>query len=175
MLIGSCLPTGAAVAKRGASLNPMVWPMPAIGSDLVSEEIIGGTDASQGEFPHQVSMQVSMLWILEQHICGGTILNEEWILTAGHCVKGVPWYTSAFILAGKTNLGAKEEGQQRSVVKKMYAHEKFRGGVGPYDIGLLHLKTKLVLSDTVKPARLPAVDATPSGTPPHCTFDSVES
>ncbi|XP_034244415.1 trypsin-1-like [Thrips palmi] len=158
---------GAAVAKQGVSLNPMVkpmvWPMPSIGGDFISEEIIGGTDADPAEFPHQVSMQVSMLWIVEQHICGGTILNEEWVLTAGHCVKGVPWYTSAFILAGKTNLGVKEAGQQRSAVKKMFTHEKFRGGVGPYDIGLLHLKTKLVLSDTIKPAKLPAQGAVPTG------------
>ncbi|KAK3925403.1 Trypsin-1 [Frankliniella fusca] len=143
----------------------MVWPMPHL-SDI-RPDIVGGEDAKQGEFPHQVSMQISFLWIIEQHICGATIISESWVLTAAHCIKGTPWYTSNFILAGKTNLGRKEDGQQRRKVKKRFVHEEYQwnqnNGVGPFDIGLLLLDKPLEFSDTIKPAKLPVWGAIPTG------------
>lgn len=154
---------GANGAAVGRTANPAVWPMPGLLTAPVVADIIGGQDAKLGEFPYQVSMQVSMLWILEQHICGGTVISEDWVLTAAHCVKGVPWYTSAFVLAGKSNLQRAEDGQQRSAVRRMLVHEKYRGGVGPYDIGLLLLKKRLVFGDNIQPAKLPVQDAIPSG------------
>jgi trypsin len=43
---------------------------------------VNGTDAPQGKYPFVVSLQ----W-LGDHGCGGTILNENWVLTAAHCMK----------------------------------------------------------------------------------------
>lgn len=44
---------------------------------------MGGDNAHDGEFPYQVSIRNR-----EIHDCGGAILNEYWILTAAHCLKG---------------------------------------------------------------------------------------
>ncbi|KAJ8950134.1 hypothetical protein NQ314_007987 [Rhamnusium bicolor] len=43
--------------------------------------IVNGTDATEGEFPYAVSLRRN-----SSHTCGGTILNEKFILTAAHCV-----------------------------------------------------------------------------------------
>ncbi|XP_017118596.1 chymotrypsin-1 [Drosophila elegans] len=43
--------------------------------------IVGGQQADDGVAPYQVSIQTT--W--KTHICSGVILDEEWILTAGHC------------------------------------------------------------------------------------------
>lgn len=51
-------------------------------SALVEERIVGGTDASPGEASYQVSLQIN-----QKHSCGGSILSNDWILTAAHCVK----------------------------------------------------------------------------------------
>lgn len=45
--------------------------------------VVNGTDAKIEEFPFMVSLQWKFnetAWI---HYCGGTILNENWVLTAG--------------------------------------------------------------------------------------------
>lgn len=56
-------------------------------------KIIGGSDASIEEFPWQVSLQRitlgSLIPVPEwKHLCGGSIINRFWILTAAHCVEG---------------------------------------------------------------------------------------
>ena len=45
--------------------------------------IINGEQAAEGQFPWQVGLNVNDFWF-----CGGSIISEEWILTAGHCVDG---------------------------------------------------------------------------------------
>lgn len=43
--------------------------------------IVGGDDASPGQFPYQISLRIK-----DSHTCGGSIIDNEWILTAAHCV-----------------------------------------------------------------------------------------
>lgn len=48
--------------------------------------IVGGTDASWGEWPWQVSLQVKLR--AQSHLCGGSIIGRQWVLTAAHCFDG---------------------------------------------------------------------------------------
>ena len=45
-------------------------------------QIIGGVEAIPGEFPWIVSLRLG-----GQHICGGTLIANNWVLTAAHCVR----------------------------------------------------------------------------------------
>ncbi|CAG2059159.1 unnamed protein product, partial [Timema podura] len=47
----------------------------------IHPRIYYGEDASPGEFPSIVSLQVENM-----HSCGATIFNSEWIISAAHCV-----------------------------------------------------------------------------------------
>jgi hypothetical protein len=49
------------------------------------DKIVGGEDADILDYPWQVSMQLRPPYGA-QHFCGGTILSEDWILTASHCL-----------------------------------------------------------------------------------------
>jgi secreted trypsin-like serine protease len=60
---------------------PAVAMAVAIPQDTV--QIVGGVAASQGDFPFIVSMQKS-----GSHICGGSLLNANTVLTAAHCAEG---------------------------------------------------------------------------------------
>ncbi|XP_003506706.1 serine protease 42 [Cricetulus griseus] len=44
-------------------------------------KIIGGVEAQEGKWPWQVSVRVRHM-----HICGGTLISAQWVLTAAHCI-----------------------------------------------------------------------------------------
>ena len=44
--------------------------------------IIKGEDAKQGAWPWHVQILVD-----EKHVCGGSIIKENWVLTAAHCLR----------------------------------------------------------------------------------------
>ena len=48
--------------------------------------IIGGTDAKEFEFPSQVSIQCTDCGLIGG--CGGSIIDANWVLTAGQCCVG---------------------------------------------------------------------------------------
>lgn len=57
----------------------------------------GGHDAAEGAHPYQVSLQT----IYNEHFCGGAIIDEQWIVTAAHCVIG--WNPSYIRVITGTN------------------------------------------------------------------------
>jgi prostatin (serine protease 8) len=125
--------------------------------------ITNGRDANVGEFPHQISLQWSALGGAYQHVCGGSILTESWILTAGHCITEIQPAGEMKVHAGIVKLvGDVNQWQEANVVERI-VHPDYQGGVNPNDIALLRLATPLVFNDLVKPIGLPTAGAIPEG------------
>lgn len=50
-------------------------------------KIVGGTEAEANQFPFLVSLQASKGPSGRfRHVCGGSIYNDKYIITAAHCV-----------------------------------------------------------------------------------------
>lgn len=71
----------------GCSRTPVVFhdepPFPSNDS-RTQVKIVGGENAQPNSWSWLVSLRRSNL-----HFCGGSIINERWVLTAAHCVYGV--------------------------------------------------------------------------------------
>ncbi|XP_029163066.1 mite allergen Der p 3-like [Nylanderia fulva] len=81
-------------------------------------QIINGEDVAPGEIPYQVSLQNRKT---SSHFCGGSILNEYYVITAAHCVKNrIP--ADITIVVGTVNLN--RSGVSR-IIRQIISHEKY--------------------------------------------------
>ncbi|KAM8718068.1 hypothetical protein ACLKA7_004728 [Drosophila subpalustris] len=115
--------------------------------------VINGTDADPHAAPYIVSLGANAE--KHSHSCGGTIINKEWILTAAHCISN-PVGMGA--IAGLHKRAEVDGRTQSRVIDFGRVHESFSGGVGPYDIALLHVSKPFEFNEWVKPAVLPSRD-----------------
>lgn len=88
-------------------------------------KIIGGKDASIGEYPWQISIMMNPVVGGPYHYCGGSILDSTHIVTAAHCVKGKS-ISQMHIVAGAHNIkDSTEASQQKVYIKRMVYHPDF--------------------------------------------------
>ena len=64
----------------------------------LTEKILGGQIAALGSWGWQVA-----IFLNGRFICGGSLINSQWILTAAHCVFSNNKPTSYSILIGANN------------------------------------------------------------------------
>lgn len=123
--------------------------------------IIGGDTADRGEFPYQVSVQHKGLFG-QQHICGGSVINEIFILTAAHCITELSAH-SIVVVAGMTSLIDDISTKQEIRANTTVIHERYNAVTKDNDIALIKLESSLTLNDYVKAVDLP-VEGVSAGT-----------
>ncbi|OON71752.1 S1 family peptidase [Streptomyces tsukubensis] len=86
----------AAVVLAAGALAALGLQLPAAHAEPpTSPPIVGGTLATQGEFPFMISLSMG---------CGGSLYAEDVVLTAAHCVDGSGADTSITATAGVVDL-----------------------------------------------------------------------
>ncbi|XP_046404251.1 trypsin-3-like [Ischnura elegans] len=116
------------------------------GRPPLDRRIVGGEDAAPGEFPYQLSLRIG-----GYHICGASILSEDWAVTAAHCLLYVGHY-SLQLMAGSLDV---DEGDIYDV-SKFSVHPNFDPATIDWDMAVLKVSTPFVFSCTVSPIALPA-------------------
>merc|ERR1711990_868432 len=110
--------------------------------------------APKGKFPYQV-----MFYPCTPQgmcgLCGGTIVNKKFVVTAAHC-----WdsrFTNLRVIVGEHSIcdGINEGGKVINV-KKATMHPDYNKKTMDNDIAVLELSEELTFTDKIKPACLPS-------------------
>ncbi|XP_071811094.1 trypsin-like isoform X2 [Apostichopus japonicus] len=128
--------------------------------------IVGGVAAQPGEWPWQVSIrQNSALDNFEGHLCGGTLLNKRWVLSAAHCFNKYDRNEAEYkVVLGNHRVNDLDDTQQSINVSEVIVHPYYNSLITRNnDIALLRLSSDVEFNDYIRPACLPSQDW-PAGT-----------
>jgi len=128
-----------------AKLQPVSRTPVGVEGSGINGRIVGGTVAERGEFPWQVSWRS-----LGSHSCGGSILSENWVLSAGHCCAGLG---TGDIVAGGIDIYFPEGVEQHRTPDK-FSHPDYDSATINNDVCLLKMDEPFEFNDEVMPIEL---------------------
>uniref|UniRef100_A0A1I8N9D5 Peptidase S1 domain-containing protein n=1 Tax=Musca domestica TaxID=7370 RepID=A0A1I8N9D5_MUSDO len=120
--------------------------------------LVGGTGATANVAPFIVSIQKDGI-----HYCAGSILNQNWIVTAAHCLTSPTQVRKSTLVAGSINVAGSGSTTQKRSIDYYVVHDLYLGGTTPYDIGLVYTKTPFKWSSAVAAVSLPPSGVVPTG------------
>ncbi|OXA58083.1 trypsin-1 [Folsomia candida] len=114
--------------------------------------IVGGSNSAIGEFPWRVSLYSVKLGVF----CGGTIISNNFVLTAAHCTNSVEPGDTIYVNAGDYDLSSSTDTQNQLIpVDYVVQNTMYNDQTQDSDISLLRLQTPLVYNSNVGPVCLP--------------------
>ena len=111
--------------------------------ELPQPMIVGGTPVSPAcpncKYDFMVSLQTDG-WF-GGHFCGGSLVREDWVVTAAHCVQGTS-PSSIEVVIGLHNVNG-TTGQQTRNVSEIIVHPQYSGNSLNNDYALLRLSSPI--------------------------------
>ncbi|KAL7026039.1 hypothetical protein ACKWTF_013758 [Chironomus riparius] len=135
----------------------------------LSIRIIGGKDASPGEFPWHALLVYNLPFLMEGYHCGGSLITSTHVLTAAHCTsrRHLPstWNLTRVRL-GEIDINSIADCKKSNdkppncgieiFISKIFTHELYSAKPGsPNDISIIKLKDKVQYTDYIMPICLP--------------------
>lgn len=102
-----------------------------------AQAIVGGYQAEPGQFPFMASVQLKEYGDgTDGHICGGSIIDSRWILTAAHCMVDTK-PSEVQVGVGRTNIDDFSTGQTLDA-DRIVVHPDYED-TGTFDAALIHV------------------------------------
>merc|ERR1712048_126174 len=120
---------------------------------VAQSRVVGGKTANAHSWPWQIGLHR-----YGRFMCGGSVVNSRWVVTAAHCIyrRSASEFT---VKLGDHNRNV-DEGEQTIKVKRIIAHPRY--GRLNYDIALLELESPVKFGKHVQPVCLPAQGTKPA-------------
>ena len=139
--------TGTLLAHwaRSVAALALLFPGLATGDSQFSPptaEIVGGSTASDGEFPFLVGLQVGGFK------CGGSIIDEHWVLTAAHCVTSGTTPVAESTITVRAGSNQYSSGYTAYDVAALYVHPGWDSISFDNDLALLELRQPVTATKT---------------------------
>jgi len=115
--------------------------------------IVGGDDATYGEFPHQIALLRGGPG--GSLMCGGSVVASNWVVTAGHCCDGQS-ANRLGVRVGSHHLNSEDADQEDFAVKRVVLHEDYDSWNINNDICLLELDGEVTMGEHVGTIAFPA-------------------
>ncbi|GAA3930071.1 S1 family peptidase [Actinoplanes auranticolor] len=138
--------SGAAAALTVAAMGSLMQSSPAAAAPDGPDRVVGGTTATQGEFPFMVRLSMG---------CGGALYSPTLVLTAAHCVNGTGTNTSITATIGVVDLQSTSKVTRRS--NYVYRAPGYNGN--GKDWALIRLASPVTGFATLPIARTTAYDS----------------
>ncbi|XP_011796725.1 PREDICTED: trypsin-2-like isoform X1 [Colobus angolensis palliatus] len=144
--------TNVFTLKKGRSAPLVFHPPDALSAPPFDDDdkIIGGYTCGENSVPYQVSLNYGY------HFCGGSLINEEWVVSAAHCYK-----TRIQVRLGEHNINVLEGTEQFINADKIIRHPEYNRKTLDNDIMLIKLSTPADISDYVSIIPLPTAPPAP--------------
>ncbi|KAM9780413.1 serine protease 33-like [Neosynchiropus ocellatus] len=129
-------------------ISDVTGQLDVCGKAPLNTKIVGGEDAAEGEWPWQVSLHKN-----NAHFCGGSLISNQWILTAAHCFSDTS--TSGLtVYMGRLTQNGVNNNEVSSSVTQVINHENYNSATFDNDISLLQLSSSVTFTDQIKPVCL---------------------
>ncbi|XP_063911584.1 serine protease snake-like isoform X3 [Zophobas morio] len=120
----------------------------------IVKRVVGGVPTGRTDFPHMAALGFQIGFSDEYRwLCGGSLISEQYILTAAHCLFSRTDGEPKVVLLGVTNLNDTYHRHEKTISKTI-PHPEYNSSSHYHDIGLVKLKRPIEMSSYVRPACL---------------------
>ncbi|KAL7988502.1 hypothetical protein Chor_007421 [Crotalus horridus] len=124
------------------------------------DKIVGGYTCQKNTIPYQVSLNSGY------HFCGGSLINEQWVVSAAHCYKSsdialynqyngaILTFSRMDVRLGEYNIEENEESEQVKKPAKIIVHQDYNSWLLDNDIMLIKLESPVTIDASVSPIPL---------------------
>ncbi|XP_041960225.1 uncharacterized protein LOC121718887 isoform X2 [Alosa sapidissima] len=121
----------------------------------LNTRIVGGQDAPAGNWPWQASLHFVLSGVLSSFLCGGSLINEQWVLSAASCFSSIS-SSDLEVYLGRQNQEGSNPNEVKRTVSRIITHPSFNPVTRDNDIALLRLSAPVTFTNFISPVCLAA-------------------